>query len=597
MRMYIAARLVVVLGLASATATASAVENMRGYGQPGTYYPQAQQGYSPGYPAAYSPAPANTMAPPQRVAHLPAVGPTQPRVAMQAPSAVMNTGYTNPALPPGAVAGPPAMPMANGAPMGPGHMGNGGYSSYAAPGTAAQPSGPIMNNAPYGNTWNGSSPYMDAMQSPWDNSSGACGGNGACGESCCPAPVAIGPACPRWFGGVYGLIMSMQENDPYYFLNGSADPARTYLSTRDVEMETAAGVEARFGRTFCNCRWGLEFVYWGLYPGEQQANVNVNQFGVPGFNTTMDYRDVYLNFNGPVPRDSIQNWYNGANPIQAAILRRSWDFHNFEVNLLSGPMVPMTTLFGCGDCGAPACGPAACGVPYGGGFYGGGEVAGGAPYAGECGPVASCGPDSSCGWNAAPACGGGCGFQRCFVGWVAGFRFFRFNEAHYFHAENDDGVIDYNSPNNEFSHEVDVTNHLVGFQTGLNLDYFITRCFNLETGSRFGVYGNNVDVYQRAYNLLGPAYTNPNAPNDFVFDDSSSDVAFIGEMRSGIGYKIGCHWRLTGGYRLLAASGVARSIDQLPHGRIAGDQSRVAIIDRDGTLILHGAYAGCEFAW
>jgi hypothetical protein len=585
MRMHIAARLVVVLGLASATATASAVENVRGYAQPGTYYPPAQQGPSPGYPAAYSPAPANTMAPQQRVAHLPAVAPTPPRLPMQSPSVVMNTGYTNAPVP----AGAPARVAENHAPMGPGPAANGGYSSYAAPGTApaSQPCGPIMSNAPYGDTWSGSSPYMQAMQSPWDN--------GACAPTPM-APVAIGPACPRWFGGVYGLIMNMQENDPYYFLNGSADPARTYLSTRDVEMETSGGVEARFGRTFCNCRWGLEFVYWGLYPSDQQYGVNVNQFGIPGFNTTMDYRDVYLNFNGAVPRDTIDNWYNGANPIQAAFLRRTWEFHNFEVNVLSGPMVPMTTLFGGGGCRAPSCGPAACGVPYGGGFYGSAENEGGAPYAGDCGPVASCGPDSNCGWNAGPACGGS-GFQRCFVGWVAGFRYFRFNEGHFFYAENDDGIYDYNSPNNEFGHEANVTNHLAGFQTGLNLDYFITRCFNIETGSRFGVYGNNVDVYQRAYNLLGPAYTNPNAPNDFVFNDSSSDVAFIGEMRSGIGYKIGCHWRLTGGYRLLAASGVARSIDQIPHGRISGDQNRVGIIDRDGTLILHGAYAGCEFAW
>lgn len=584
MRMYIAARLVVVLGLASATA--SAVENTRAFGQSGGYYPQqAPTGYRTGYPTPYPPASANPPALQPRVAHLPAVAPTQPRVANQVASPVMNTGYTNAPTLASTTEGASAMPMATGSASAPGSA-NGGYSSYTPPVNGSQPGGPIMSNAPYGDTWTNSSPYMQAMQSPWDSAN--------C-NPVYPAPVAIGPACPRWFGGVYGLIMDMQENDPYYFLNGSADPARTYLSTRDTEMDTTGGVEVRMGRTFCNCRWGLELVYWGLYPNDQCASVHVNQFNIPGFNTTMDYRDVYLNFNGNVPRDTIDNWYNGANPIQTAFLKRSWDFHNFEANVLSGPMVPMTTLFGGGGCGAPACGPAACGVPYGGGFYGGNGDCG-APYAGECGPVASCGPDSSCGSNIGPGCGGP-GFQRVFVGWVAGFRYFRFDEGHLFYAENGDGVIDYNSPNNEFSHEVRVQNQLAGFQTGLNLDYFITRCFNLETGSRFGVYNNNVDSYQRAVNLLGPAYTDPNAPNDFVFDDSSSDVAFIGELRSGIGYKIGCHWRLTGGYRLFAASGIARSIDQLPHGRISGDQARVGIIDRDGTLILHGAYAGCEFAW
>lgn len=603
MKVNIAARLLAVLGLASATA--SAVEPVRGYGAPATYYPNAYA-TAPAYPQAnptgYPVQPvANNPAMMQRLSPLPAVNPAEPRLAMHPGTMgpILTNAPVGNGLPTMPVSGQP-MPNPASIPGGAVPGGGPGFGTYpTAPGNMMQAapmsapyagSPPVASSAPQ-NTWCGeSSPYMQAMQGPWDAS---------CCEPAACAPVIPAPACPRWFGGVYGLIMDMQDNDPYYFLNGSADPARLYLNTADAEMGTTGGVEARIGRTFCCCRWGLEFGYWGLYPGMQQTSVTAAQYGIPGFNTTMDYQDIYLDFNGPVPRDNIENWYNGANPIQAAILRRNWEFHNFEINVLSGPMVPMASVFGCGGCGG-GCGRGACGGAGGFGAAGclGGSAAGscGAAYAGDCAPIASCGVDSNCGVNAAPACGG-CGFQRCFVGYVLGFRYFKFNEDLYFHAENDDGIIDYNSPNNEFTHHVNVDNHLAGFQTGLNLDYFLTRCFCLETGSRFGVYGNNTDVYQRVFNTLGPAYTNSAAPDDFIFNDSDNDVAFLGELRTGIGYKIGCHWRLVGGYRMVAATGVARAVNQLPHGQIAADQSRVAIVDRDGSLILHGAYVGTEFAW
>ncbi len=34
-------------------------------------------------------------------------------------------------------------------------------------------------------------------------------------------------------------------------------------------MDVAGGMEARFGRTICNCQWGLEGVYWGIFPNDE----------------------------------------------------------------------------------------------------------------------------------------------------------------------------------------------------------------------------------------------------------------------------------------------------------------------------------------
>ncbi len=135
-------------------------------------------------------------------------------------------------------------------------------------------------------------------------------------------------------------------------------------------------------------------------------------------------------------------------------------------------------------------------------------------------------------------------------------------------------------------------------QLGLNLDYYLTRCFHLELGSKMGLYGNHVDHVQRIYNGYGDAYIFPGASAEYVnVRHNDVDVAFLGELRAGMAYRVGCHWRLAGGYRAIAASGVALATNQLPFGRAFNNLASVGKIDRNGDLILHGAYAGVEFAW
>jgi hypothetical protein len=112
-----------------------------------------------------------------------------------------------------------------------------------------------------------------------------------------------------------------------------------------------------------------------------------------------------------------------------------------------------------------------------------------------------------------------------------------------------------------------------------------------------GFYANHITNYQRIFNTTGPAYVNPGAARDYTVNSSRDDIAFLGELRAGVGYKLGCHWRLTGGYRAVAASNVALPLDQLPVGRTLGSLDYAHKINHDASLILHGAYAGLEFAW
>ena len=409
---------------------------------------------------------------------------------------------------------------------------------------------------------------------------GVCGD--ACGECCEPCcEPCCQKCCPTWFGGIYAIGMDRACSDDRVLLYDSANPSSTYLNVNQADMQTAGGTEVRLGRTLCNCCWGLEFVYWGLYPEDQEWSFTTASQPPATVRPTMDYQDVWYDQDdgmGGINQVDVASTYNDL--ITYARIRRRYEYHNFEVNLLSGPL--MSTC-GCGcDCGCDY--PCAAGVATPGGYYGDG-----------CGPSCACGttPDSC--WCTPP--GACCQGPRLQVGWALGFRYFRANEDLYMAYDNFDTQFDYNLPNSELFHDVETENNLIGFQLGLNMDYYLTRCFNIEAGTKFGIFGNDMNVYQRIYNSYGDAYIDSTSPQFLSINENDTDVSFLGELRAGIGYKIGCHWRLTGGYRVLAATCMALPENQLAYGRVTADLAHLRTIDNDASLILHGAYAGLEFAW
>jgi hypothetical protein len=70
------------------------------------------------------------------------------------------------------------------------------------------------------------------------------------------------------------------------------------------------------------------------------------------------------------------------------------------------------------------------------------------------------------------------------------------------------------------------------------------------------------------------------------------DVAFVGEMQVGGSYDFTCNWRGILAYRAIALSGVALSVDQMPED--FSNEAHVALIDSNGSLIIHGVQAGVE---
>lgn len=470
-------------------------------------------------------------------------------------------------------------------------------------------SAPVYQSAPM---YSGN-PYATAMQSSWATRP-VVGGYYNYGR---PARGGFNNGgCPTWFGSIYGLIMTRDGEENIYFAQSEPEPQRLYLSSTDVSTDFGAGIEGRFGRTFNCCRWGLEFVYWGLFPDDEEAQVLAAD--VPGnMRSLRDYSYIYADYSfGPGTLDGI------ADAATLIRLRHREEYHNFEINFLSGQLNAASAgslggrgyhrrgyrnFGGAGYVGGGGYRGGGCG---GGGSYGGGGGSyGGGACGGDCGGGYAGDP---CGGCVVDPCAGGTGGSgmyatsafaaaqrpRLNIGWMFGLRYFRFNESLFADFDNLDDTISYVQPDNEFTHDVEVENNLIGPQLGLNLDYYLTRCFHLDVGSRFGLYANHVSGYQRIFNGNGPAYVQTLAGDvDFTFQSQEDQLAYLGELRAGIGYKIGRNARLAFGYRAISASGVAIAADQFRDFRETQVPNKVRDIDTDGSLLLHGAYAGLDFAW
>jgi hypothetical protein len=169
------------------------------------------------------------------------------------------------------------------------------------------------------------------------------------------------------------------------------------------------------------------------------------------------------------------------------------------------------------------------------------------------------------------------------LGWLAGFRYFLFDENLLFAAAGD-------------PYEVDVTNQLFGFQIGGAADYLVTQRLRAFGNVKFGLFGNSIDHHSQVYGDNGYAtINNPGSAYDgaeWNIRSYKADVSFLGEINLGASFQL-CSWaRISGGYRGVALTGVALTTEQIPF--YFGDVAGVRDIDSYGSLILHGAFGGLE---
>ena len=167
----------------------------------------------------------------------------------------------------------------------------------------------------------------------------------ACGCSSCAFPGGVVQRTSKWFAGVYGLVMTRDSENKLWLSYDTDDIRNRVLTSRDAESSYAGGFETRVGRYFHCGQKAIEFVYWGVFPGDAEgmataADVNLDL-------------DTILHFDGISYDPGFLPVLVGTAFFQADRHRvqRSYQFHNVEVNLLGMNFVP---------CGGKGCGGKGC---------------------------------------------------------------------------------------------------------------------------------------------------------------------------------------------------------------------------------------------
>jgi hypothetical protein len=251
----------------------------------------------------------------------------------------------------------------------------------------------------------------------------------------------------------------------------------------------------------------------------------------------------------------VYDWYDGASEHR---IIRSSEVHNVEINLLgfgigcasrAGLSCPNPCATGCAPCNACVGGPTGMYVP------------------------AAC--------------------SRLSLTWLAGFRYFRFEDNLEYAASEGNMTFDAN----DLYYNNNVSNDLFGFQIGGFGNYCLTNCISVYSGMKFGVFGNHMEYDTSigtgagTYAVIDSTNAYDGMPYNYMVSDN--DVALIGEWDLGMGYRVNQCWSVRAGYRVLAASGVATAVGQIPYDYV--NVGHLTDINNNDALILHGAYVGLQY--
>ena len=353
-----------------------------------------------------------------------------------------------------------------------------------------------------------------------------------------------------WFGGANLLFLTLEDNSNRTLLIDDAT-ATDQLNSSALNPGSTTGFDVHVGRYIGCGTYGLGIGYFYLNPDEESITLPSPVAG--------DWRATVPAWNGAsidpggLGVDTVYNYYDNA-PAAAYRVRRDIRFQGIEANLFS------FGLMGNRRIGSPECGRC---VPKGGYRFA----------------------------NANGAIARGCS-NRVQVTTSHGFRWFQLEDA-FEYAVNIDGTAGYQAE--DIYYNVDTENNLFGYQFGSRLSYCLTRRLNLGVGGKIGIYGNDVEMRQRLGTQTTLAYLTAAGVDDVSTSTSDTVFSALGELDLGLGYRLNNAWTVRGGYRMLAACGVATA-----PGSIAEDYSSLAAIGAihaDDCIILHGGYVGLEFNW
>ena len=186
------------------------------------------------------------------------------------------------------------------------------------------------------------------------------------------------------------------------------------------------------------------------------------------------------------------------------------------------------------------------------------------------------------------------GYSTWDLSWSMGARFFRFEEQLVFSSLRNTGSW---SVGNEWAALDDqVINSLIGLQMGFDAHYRIAPSWSLYVGPKFGIYTNHIRHRFNAYLGDGTEAT-PTAASgvtgSYPVESSANAISFLTEVDLGLQWQISPRWSAHLGYRVIVATGIGLSDNQIPPYIV--DIPEIRDIDKNGELILHGATFGLSY--
>jgi opacity protein-like surface antigen len=179
--------------------------------------------------------------------------------------------------------------------------------------------------------------------------------------------------------------------------------------------------------------------------------------------------------------------------------------------------------------------------------------------------------------------------------WLVGARFFKFDEFLQFASVSSGNEFGSDAGLNEASLDLDIENNLIGAQIGGRADWRVTRAWRLFAGTKVGVYANDINFDTRLSRGDGALATFETTGNAFDLHAHETDVSLLAQLDLGVAWDFSRNWSANIGYRAVGVSGLALADDQLP-AFLAAEQDWTDI-DSNGSMILHGGFAGLEFRY
>ncbi|MGC4007325.1 MAG: BBP7 family outer membrane beta-barrel protein [Pirellulales bacterium] len=198
-----------------------------------------------------------------------------------------------------------------------------------------------------------------------------------------------------------------------------------------------------------------------------------------------------------------------------------------------------------------------------------------------------------CNFGGCGTCDAGCGgFSPVTVQFLTGFRYINFNDSITFGSSQQGFGVD---PATDAYLGSAVQNNLYGWQIGAMFQHNVTCNFSWFVTPKVGVFANTVDFCASSVTGDGVQGNFTSTGNNFFLTAQKTDFAVVGQIDLGVNYRIGKHWSITGGYRVLGMSGIAIADEQIPAYLAAeGDWTD---LETSSSTIYHGAFAGVQFCW